>query len=446
MGGRLASDIPTMATRLCLSCSLAMLGAFSFAAFTSSEAVSVQEYWRTKAKYQVKPSPKASRMGQWQVRLTPQGSAWLSKYAKVKGFAGKVAPTQDAGTTAPAQMTWEQWVKAKIDYDRWIAASECRQKNGRNLPSVGDPVPHPGDMPGDLLLQMGEVPNFAAAVEPKLHDITFDDQVNVAFEDNVSVRSTYSYYRFANGVALEGTSMAKLPDEEVTRLYKQARLNLSVQRVMNAISPLEGGFDSINTYDTGFVSAGFIQFACLGDGAGSLGELLANCKGSDPFNFDRDFKSKGIDVDDTKLTAVNIADGTVVSGSSAAMQIIEDKRLAAIFVRAGRVSDAYRVQQLRTAYQRFYPGDDRVKLTIRGKAETLKVSDIVRSEVGIATLMDRKVNTGNIRTLVTVLNDIAQREELTDAMDLSEFEGEIVRRMKWRKDFSTDATLSKPLK
>ncbi|MBL8048500.1 MAG: hypothetical protein JNJ45_07455 [Chthonomonas sp.] len=435
-----------MATRLWNSCLILLATSLASASYSRSEAASVQEYWRTQARYEVTNSPKAQRMGRWQVRLTPEGSQWLHKYAKIKGFSGKVSPTQDAGVKTPAQQTWEQWVKAKIDYDRYQAALVCREKNGKNLPAQIDNVPHPGDIPGDLLLQMESVPMFASAVEPKLHTITFDDKVNVAFEDNVSVRSTYSYYRFAGGVSSGGTSITEIPNEEVNRLYRQARLNMSVQRVMNAISPLEGGFDSINTYDTGYVSAGFIQFACLSEGAGSLGELLADCKGSDPFTFDRDFKSKGIDVSDTMLNAVNIKSGEIVNGSAAAMQIIDDKRLTAIFVRAGRVSDSYRVQQLRTAYQRFYPGDDRVKVTVKGRAETVRVSDIVRSEVGMATLMDRKVNTGNIRSLEGVLTDISEREALTDVMDLSEFESEIVRRMKWRKDFSTDATLTKPLK
>ena len=65
-----------------------------------------------------------------------------------------------------------------------------------------------------------------------------------------------------------------MPDARLKALFAAAGFTGSEQRVMKAVSRLEGGFDSVNTYDTGFVSIGFIQFITEGEGKGSLLEVL----------------------------------------------------------------------------------------------------------------------------------------------------------------------------
>ena len=105
---------------------------------------------------------------------------------------------------------------------------------------------------------------------------------------------------------------------------------------MRAVSILEGGFDSVNTYDTGYVSVGFIQFASLKEGGGSLGAVLKNFKAADPLAFASDFHRFGVDVDETgHLVVVDPTSGAVATGAEANARIIEDKRLIAVFGRAG---------------------------------------------------------------------------------------------------------------
>lgn len=448
MAREIADDTP-MACRFWFLGASCALSACASGSYSPAEVGDILDYWSHSAKYEVRPSPRESRQGRYQVRLTASGSLWLKKFNAAKGLSGKVSPTSDAVSTAPAQVPWEQWVSTKIAWDRYQAGLECQRLNtaeiGKSLPALETRPPEPGPMPLDLMIAMkNEVPVFAAPVQPKEHAVTFHDRLQVVLEDNVSVRPTYVYYRFPQGVSSEGTSMDTLSPQERDRLYRLARLNMSVQRVMNAVSGLEGGFDSINTYDTGYVSAGFIQFACLGEGGGSLGELLATCKANDPFGFEADFRSKGIDVEGTKLVAMDLTSGQPQTGPDAAMTIINDKRLTSIFVRAGRVSDLYRVQQLRTAFARFYPADDRLTLKFAGQTWNTTVAQVIQSEVGIATLMDRKVNTGNLGNLAPILNQIAERNKCEEPADLAKFESEVIAKVRWRRDFSKNADLSRP--
>jgi hypothetical protein len=77
------------------------------------------------------------------------------------------------------------------------------------------------------------------------------------------------------------------------------------------------------------------------------------------------------------------------------MRVIEDKRLTAVFQRAGRKSEAFRVAQIKTARASYWPAGDPVQITLpNGKTISGVVSDFIKSEAGLATLLDRKVNTG----------------------------------------------------
>ncbi len=67
---------------------------------------------------------------------------------------------------------------------------------------------------------------------------------------------------------------------------------------------MEGGFESVNTYDTGWVSIGFIQFITGERGTGSLMEVLACLKKDNPEEYDRYFRRFGIDFDDRGILVV----------------------------------------------------------------------------------------------------------------------------------------------
>jgi len=98
--------------------------------------------------------------------------------------------------------------------------------------------------------------------------------------------------------------MRSISPDRIDHLFRLAGVEPKVANVMKAVSALEGGFESINTYDTGFVSVGFIQFASLKAGAGSLGVMMLRYKTADSSDFDRDFRQFGVDVTSSGQLAV----------------------------------------------------------------------------------------------------------------------------------------------
>jgi hypothetical protein len=433
--------------------------------FSKEECARIMAYWNKPGRYRVCPPPEAARYGPWQVRLTPEGSLWLHKYQTAIGKA-KTPPTQ----TARGNSAWEAWIEKKLNYDRWQAlltaeaANEAlfalanstrgdlpnRARRRRQLQPVGEPIPQnpppPGPIPDSLEKALGNPPVFAAAVTPMRHIVTFDDGDDYAFNDNVVTRPRYAYYRFPQGVAHSGQSLGQISAAELDALFSSAGLSASEQKIARAVSPLEGGFDSINTYDTGFVSVGFLQFITASDGRASLCAVLHREKMENPAAFRKDFRRFGIDLNQDKtLVVVDPTTGAELVGPEAVQKLIEDKRLIAVFQRAGRRSPAFRIAQIKIAKARYWPADDPIKITLKdGTILTCRAGELIRSEAGMATLFDRKVNRGNIGPLAEVAARVMNDRNLKTLDEARLYEREIVAGMKWRVDFLTYDWLSQP--
>lgn len=414
--------------------------------FSPEEIARIAAYWSEPGRYEIAPPAHAATKGPWQVRLTPEGSKWLWDYYKARGL-GKVPPSQVPAARNPEERVWESWIESRIAYDRWLAAAKAFEQNRKSVKDLADPGTEPqkpGQIPESLRSLLREPPSFAAAVEPKQHTIRFEDAV-ISLADNPNMRPRYAYYRFAEGVMSGGTPVRSLPERELSKLFEKAGVGESAQNVMKAVSLLEGGFDAVNTYDTGFVSVGFIQFACLKEGGGSLGAMLQAYKANWPDEFRRDFRRFGIDVSaDGLLVAVDPITATVKKGTEAAAAIIRDKRLISVFQRAGRVSESYRVAQIQTAYKLYYPGNELVTISVGERRLSGRVSDIVRSEAGLATLMDRRVNTGNTEPLTPILAEIAAANNIPSFYDFWQFERDILAALRYRKDYLADPSLTQP--
>jgi hypothetical protein len=219
----------------------------------------------------------------------------------------------------------------------------------------------------------------------------------------------------------------------------------SEQRIARAVSRLEGGFETINTYDTGYVSVGFIQFVTMETGRESLSEVLAWEKGNHADDYARDFHRLGVDVDEAgQLAVVDPATGAALVGPDAVLKVIEDKRLTAVFQRAGRHSRAFRVAQIRAAKAHYWPANDPVTVMVNGRPLSGTVSDVIRSEAGIATLFDRKVNRGTIAPFAEVVAGVMAAHGLASLPGAAAYEREIVAQLKYRADFLADRTLSQP--
>lgn len=411
----------------------------SSAQFTDDEKRQIQAYWGDSSRYAVKNAD-ASK-GKLQVRTTPEGSLWLWAYNQKRGVG------KNFNTPAPAmpeQKDWEAWIESKVQYDRYVAQLAADKENGTSLAKA---AAAPGPMPESLRLLVGDAPLFANAIQPKVHSVRFDDGFAVDLEDNPSMAPRFAYYRFAEGVRHFGTPLKKLEPDNLRELFAAAGIPVSEQRVFKAVSLLEGGFESVNTYDTGYVSVGFIQFACLGKGSGSLGTVLLQMKNQSPANFQQDFRRFGLDVvADGSLTALNLATGETVTGYDAARTIISDKRYAAVFHRAGALSTPFRVAQLKVAKNQYFPGDDVITVEVDGENVQVRISDFVKSEAGMATLMDRKVNTGKLGNIAYVASQVATTYGLKEANELANYEYDIIRQMKFRKDYLNEDGISQPIK
>jgi hypothetical protein len=413
----------------------------------------------------------STHRGAWQVRATAQGSKWLYDYQRSQ-------PPMDED-----HATWPDWIDAKMEYDRAAAAKKADVLNGHaqadsdsqeeapadtnfgDLGSVGGMedlgdisgpnagvslngriVENPGRMPEDMKMFMnGRDVTFYAAVKPQLYKISYGGDAAVAFVDQATVPDRYLYFRSNDGVISGGTPLKTMSDDDVSNLLQRANIDPSTWHVMRAVSSLEGGFDSINTYDTGYISCGFIQFTTGASGAGSLAKVLLKEKTENAEAFGRDFRRFGIEVTDKGVLDVfdPNSDAELV-GPDAVQAVIKDKRLTGVFVHAGRESSAFKVAQLELAKDRYYAGDDMITLKLGDKKTQVRVGDVIKSEAGLATIMDRKVNTGNVGPLTSVMQRIADDVGASSAQDLMSSEDQIVAAVKFRRDFLSDPTLSQP--
>ncbi|MCW5936557.1 MAG: hypothetical protein KIT11_04540 [Fimbriimonadaceae bacterium] len=408
--------------------------------FEASERRAVQEYWQKVGKIVVESAgPKGQ---EWVARQTAEGSQYLHAVLYFRG-KDKLPPNQ-ANSGAPSSVAaWQAWLDRKYAFDGERAEIEAARRDGRPAPPTT--ALDPGPAPADMVAALGEPPELVAATRPKRYALTFDDGYHVDFVDNVKVRPKYPYYRFTDGVIAYGTRLGEETPERLRATFAAAGVSDSLQKVMIRVSRLEGGFASVNTYDTGVVSVGFIQFAALQQGGGSLGRMLQCFKGSSPEEFHSSFRRYGIDVtDDGLVAAVDPSTAEEYIGAEACMLIVRDKRLTAVFQRAGEKCEAYRVAQVVAARNDFCPDQDRIQLNLGGKTVSVCFGDVVRSEAGLATLMDRKVNVGNLREVARTLQRLVDAYGITDLSGLPSVEYDLIRASSYREDFLVAADLSQP--
>ena len=239
-----------------------------------------------------------------------------------------------------------------------------------------------------------------------------------------------------------------MPAGELDGLMRAAGLTPFEAHVVGAVSRLEGGFDAVNTYDTGFVSVGFIQFITATGGDGSLASVLAAEKANAPADFARDFHLRGIDVTPQGIyAALDPATGAELTGPEAVQKTIHDPRLVAAFQAAGRSSRAFRVAQIGAAKRGYYPADDlhHRHAPRRRDPDRPRRRHVLRSEAGMATAFDRKVNTGHAAPEVAAaVQSVMAAHSLTTLADVAPYEREVVTLLKYRADFLADKTLTQP--
>lgn len=165
-------------------------------------------------------------------------------------------------------------------------------------------------------------------------------------------------------------------------------------KIFAVVSTLEGGFDSLQTYDVGKISWGFMQFAAIG----GLPALLRNIKALHPLLFHQYFESFGIDIDAEGF--VVSTQGQVFRGTNALNQLHDNPALWKPFLLAAQDKVIQEVQ-VKCAYENYYVRifDHSVTLGEKvggnGGGKVYRLGDLlVDNQFGRALLFDRAVNRG----------------------------------------------------
>jgi hypothetical protein len=341
--------------------------------------------------------------------------------------------------------------KEKIDeLKAWIGKYEAHELWA--LRSTGTEPEKPGNAPAELTalevkkgVPLGAPPTPAYRKVTK-YDVTMPGTKNAySFKDD-PVATSYSNLRNETGVAKLGKKIGTRAD--IDKRFDDAGVtDATVRKVMKKVSTEEGGFEAVNTYDTGFISSGFIQFISGETGNGSLSTVLREMKKSNATEFATYFHDLGIDVDDKGLVVVDPSQGKQLRGSEAVQAVMNDKRLTAVFHQAGANSAAFQAAQIKTGYSEYYVADH--SFTVKEGTVTIsgKYGDVLKSEAGKTAIMDRGVQRGVPGTkevFKKVCRDLIKAHKLTTLEELAKYEITIIASIQNRIKVLEDSDLTQP--
>jgi len=402
--------------------------------FGVSEAAAVRVWWSDPGRCQIDDQKPGAP---YVAAATAEGSEWLLAYYKAVYPGQPVMPDRAPQPVTRDQIDAEAWLERRIATDWSVAELAAKALNERRQPLPDDRE----DTPPRLRSTLGPAPRFAAPFHARRYTVSLPD-CTVFTTDVPKLRRNFPYLRTVGGVEISGFATG---ESAWAPTLRQSGANDQRGRVLQAVSRLEGGFDTVNTYDTGRVSVGIVQFAGMAEGRGSLGSVLLAWRSSDKSGFVAHLRRFGVDVTpEGELAVLDPQTGWELHGPAASWKVRTDPRLAAVLARAGRLSTGFQAAQVRTALALFWPGDKRVSWTAGGKTVTARLGDVFRSDAGMATLFDRAVNTGDIGSVMATVQSEATRLGARSATDLALREGELIQLLRYRQDFTLVAGLSKP--
>ena len=154
------------------------------------------------------------------------------------------------------------------------------------------------------------------------------------------------------------------------------------------ISELEGGFDTINTYDKATLTWGFVQWT--GGSKSDLVKAMTIIKEQFPDGFARAFQKYGVDIEGKNLV-ITMPDGTRFEGDEAAEAIMKNPKLGAAMVHAGRDPD---VQKGEVKAGEEIEIDTALSKMIKIGDKEVATRTIVTSEYGVGLLANTFVHSG----------------------------------------------------
>ncbi|HEY4244777.1 MAG TPA: DUF4157 domain-containing protein [Kofleriaceae bacterium] len=249
--------------------------------------------------------------------------------------------------------------------------------------------------------------------EVKHHDYAFADGEHVKVRDHVVSYATSVSF----GVDSEGA-----PDhKQVTDVMATAGLSSSRQKILAGISALEGGFDTVNTYDRAKVTWGFVQWT--GGSHSDLTSTLTIIKQKQPDAFAKAFQAYGIDVVDNELSITVPGSKDTITGEDAANAIMGNPKLAAVLAHAGRNTDIQKGEVQAAAQLEI---DEAMNMRVpidlgKGKKKVVTASTLMTSEYGIGFLANTYVHSGSGAASSTVHSAVNAYVAATPYKDTEEW-------------------------
>lgn len=204
-----------------------------------------------------------------------------------------------------------------------------------------------------------------------------DYRITFPLANNPSVRESADFHDFVEAYFTEDVTgiayIGKVKAENID-LWEYRKLGLSnaEARALQYVSQHEGNFDAINSYDKALFSWGFIQFA---GGNGGLVSMLAMMKHLQPETFKTFFQEFGIDVEysinivrkdirEANLVIFDRFSGKLYRGLPAEQYLKDNKMLFGVFLRAAYDKNV-QLAQIRAAKDKYVVPALSIKLDLR---------------------------------------------------------------------------------
>ncbi|MDZ7767439.1 MAG: hypothetical protein U5K00_23985 [Melioribacteraceae bacterium] len=224
---------------------------------------------------------------------------------------------------------------------------------------------------------------------------------NVIISDG---NSRWTFRKYRQGLFTFGKNRPKDFIETYKPTLTHMGLNSSAINVMISVSENEGNLDAVNTWDNAFLSFGMYQWT-LGTSTnpGELPALLKKIKLSSPTSFDQYFLSKELDVHEADDTTGYLSLNGRRLGNAHDKEKLRTHEWTFRFWKAGQ-DEKIQAIQIEHAYKRlnlFYK-------SIHYRVDEFYISDLVKSEYGVALLLDNHVNRPGylVDTLKKTLNSV----------------------------------------
>lgn len=253
------------------------------------------------------------------------------------------------------------------------------------------------------------------------HSFTFPDGSTVEFTQRA--RRSRDQARRQWVLSYPGTHTAgNEPDTTFEAAGQSAGLSPAAVRALRFVSGHEGGFDAINTWDVARFSWGFIQFA----GGYGFPPALLHVKQSSPELFHELLAQYGVDVvrsrdGDPTPVFVSARTGRTLRGREAEQAFGDDPLAIALFIRAGRHTEIKQRQVEAAVHNYAAPA-------LQTALDGIALAQMLGSPQGLAVLMDRQVQEGNVRRIAAALESVRQSHRLENAQDVAAREGEVLDR------------------